>query len=132
MATGAKHKDDEDDDEQETYHTKKEREEKEKVESDARAAAKALIQANILSVLGKPPNFLRVIVNHLWDNRYRANIYVEKGNGQVIAHSYFVVYRAAKVPQASSLFSPPLIPTYVGKGQYLGKVASQIKGLANG
>lgn len=52
----------------------------------------SVIVGQLLQALGRPAILHRVDVRHLWDDHYRANVYVgADGASTRVAHSYFVV-----------------------------------------
>lgn len=64
--------------------------------SDGDQPARQQLHANIgeqvIDGLGQPDGFHRVQVRKLWDNRYRANIYIgENTTSAIVAYSYFLV-----------------------------------------
>jgi hypothetical protein len=63
-----------------------------RVERDMRDHLDALIGEQILHALGRPRALLRVQVRRLWEDHYRANVFVgaDIASAQV-AHSYFLV-----------------------------------------
>jgi hypothetical protein len=61
-------------------------------EQQAENKRSALIGKEVLSILGQPRDFQRVQVRQLWDDRFRANIYI--GNDAVsatVADSFFLI-----------------------------------------
>jgi hypothetical protein len=49
------------------------------------------IAGQLLQVLGRPPALYRVEVRHLWENHYRANVFVGTDAASTrIAHSFFL------------------------------------------
>ena len=51
----------------------------------------ALIGEEVIRRLGKPDNLLQMQVRPLWDNLYRANVFIGAYGGTIsIANSYFV------------------------------------------
>ncbi len=60
-------------------------------EQQARATAIALIRKQIVHALGKPTDLLTVQVRPLWENWYRANVFVGRDETSAcIANSYFL------------------------------------------
>jgi hypothetical protein len=52
----------------------------------------SIIVGQLLQTLGRPAILHRVDVRHLWDDHYRANVYVGADAASTrVAHSYFVV-----------------------------------------
>jgi hypothetical protein len=52
----------------------------------------SVIVGQLLQALGRPAILHRVDVRHLWDDHYRANVYVGADAASTrVAHSYFVV-----------------------------------------
>jgi len=52
----------------------------------------ALIGKEVMSILGQPRDFQRVQVRQLWDDRFRANIYVgTDAVSATVAASFFLV-----------------------------------------
>lgn len=51
----------------------------------------SVIICQLLQALGRPSNLHRVEVRHLWDDHYRANVFVGASAASTrVAHSYFV------------------------------------------
>jgi hypothetical protein len=63
-------------------------------ERDRRHALNALISLigeQVINALGKPGDFLQVQVRPLWENYYRANVFIGKEAGSAhVADSYFL------------------------------------------
>lgn len=68
------------------------------------------IGRNVISVLGRPADFSRIVVVRLWDSTHRVNVLSGRDpTSTVIAHSYFVVVDDdGKVLQST----PPLAKMY--------------------
>jgi hypothetical protein len=50
------------------------------------------IGRNVLTALGRPANFFKIVVVRLWERSYRVNVVTgEDPSNSRIAHSYFVV-----------------------------------------
>ena len=62
------------------------------IERQSRETLNASIGEQILHLLGRPVGLLTVQVRKLWDNRYRANVFVgaDAASASVI-HSFFLV-----------------------------------------
>ena len=61
------------------------------LERDRRDAFNCLIGEQVIHALGKPGDLLRVQVRPLWENHYRANVFVGKDAGSAhVADSYFL------------------------------------------
>ena len=53
---------------------------------------RGVIAGQLLQALGRPATLYRVEVRHLWENHYRANVFVGADAASTrIAHSFFVV-----------------------------------------
>ena len=51
-----------------------------------------VIVGQLLQALGRPTTLYRVEVRHLWDNHYRANVFLGADAASTrVAHSFFVV-----------------------------------------
>lgn len=52
----------------------------------------SVIAGQLLQTLGRPAALYRVEVRHLWDDHYRANVFVGAGAASTrVAHSFFIV-----------------------------------------
>ncbi len=52
----------------------------------------SVIVGQLLQALGRPATQYRVEVRHLWDNHYRANVFIGADAASTrVAHSFFVV-----------------------------------------
>ncbi len=52
----------------------------------------SVIVGQLLQALGRPATLYRVEVRHLWENHYRANVFVGADAASArVAHSFFVV-----------------------------------------
>ena len=79
--------------------TEKEKAQTYREQEDARLAQiearKSSIAVQISKRLGKIPGLQSIVVHHLFDNRFRANVIVGKGEGlehrAIIAKSYYVL-----------------------------------------
>jgi hypothetical protein len=62
------------------------------IESPSRESSNALIGEQVLHLLGRPVSLLTVQVRKLWDDRYRANVFIgADAASATIIHSYFLV-----------------------------------------
>jgi hypothetical protein len=60
-------------------------------EQHALESAIALISKQVMHALGKPANLLTVQIRPLWENWYRANVFIGRDvTAASIAHSYFL------------------------------------------
>jgi len=50
----------------------------------------AELQKLVLKILGKPKDFLKIQAIHLYDNRYRVNVWVHGANGAKIIDNFFI------------------------------------------
>jgi hypothetical protein len=51
-----------------------------------------VIIGQLLQALGRPATLYRVEIRHLWDDRYRANVFVGADAASTrVAHSFFIV-----------------------------------------
>ena len=92
MAKSKKKKDDEDDfdykpDAISEYSNQSEKIEKESNNLEAR---KTRIGNDIIKMLGKPQNFDKVFVHHLWGNRFRVNVFISNRHTKIVSDSFFV------------------------------------------
>ena len=53
-------------------------------------ATATLVRNNLIRTLGQPGDLLRVQVRLLWDDFYRANVFVGDASNSRVAHSYFL------------------------------------------
>jgi hypothetical protein len=52
----------------------------------------SVIAHQLLQTLGRPSALYRVEIRHLWDDHYRANVFVSSGPATTrLAHSFFIV-----------------------------------------
>jgi hypothetical protein len=69
-----------------------------------------LIGERLIHTLGAPDNLLKVQVRQLWDDHYRANVFVgADASSAKVAHSYFLVVDAdgnvlSSTPQIAKLY----------------------------
>jgi hypothetical protein len=62
------------------------------IERKSRESLNALIGEQLLHRLGRPIGLLTVQVRKLWDDRYRANVYIgTDAASATVIHSYFLV-----------------------------------------
>jgi hypothetical protein len=68
------------------------REQDRKLKAHQREMFCALIAEQVIHSLGEPKDLIQVQVRRLWENRYRANVFVGAGvTSATIANSYFLV-----------------------------------------
>lgn len=61
-------------------------------EQHRRALLNAVIEEQVLHALGRPEDLFQVQVRGLWEDHFRANVFVGKDAASVkVAHSYFLV-----------------------------------------
>lgn len=83
------------------------------------------IRQSITEVAGEPPKDVRVVVKHLWDDRFRINIYWQENHGSEwkMIHSHFVRATETEIISTEPAFCPFAIPVVQEKGLApLGKV----------
>jgi hypothetical protein len=62
------------------------------IEKQSRESLNALIGEQVLQRLGRPVSLLTVQVRKLWDDRYRANVFIgANAASAMVTHSYFLV-----------------------------------------
>jgi len=72
--------------------TKEQGQEQAELGNQARTQRRSVIVGQVLQALGRPATLHRVEVRHLWDDHYRANVYVGANAVSTrVAHSYFVM-----------------------------------------
>jgi|LSQA01.1.fsa_nt_gi hypothetical protein len=60
-------------------------------ENRERASVGGRIRSRTLSLLGRPPHLIDVVVRLLWDHCYRVNVLTgPDASNLIVAHSYFV------------------------------------------
>jgi hypothetical protein len=60
--------------------------------SQDRARLSALIGERVMDGLGEPGSLRDVQVRHLWEDRYRVNVFIgQDAASALVAHSYFLV-----------------------------------------
>ena len=68
---------------------------KEEIKKNKQSDHSFIIKEAVLERLGKPTNLWKIDVIHLWDNRYRVNMWCEKkgriGSTYRITDSFFVI-----------------------------------------
>lgn len=65
--------------------------EKEQVDTHSQDLATS-IGRNVMTALGRPANFSKIVVARLWEGSYRVNVVTGDGpSNSRIAHSYFIV-----------------------------------------
>jgi hypothetical protein len=74
------------------------------------SAVAELIGEQVISLLGRPPNFFNLQIRNLWGDRYRANVFVgPNAAAATINHSFFLVTDGAGNITASN---PPIARTF--------------------
>ena len=70
------------------------------------------IKTAIQEAAGVPPKGVNIIVKHLWDDRFRINVYwqEEQGGEQQMIDSYFVRATETAIVSADPAFHPFRIP----------------------
>lgn len=72
--------------------TKEQGQEQAELAKRAQEQRSSVIVSKLLQALGRPAILHRVELRHLWDDCYRANVYVGADAASTrVAHSYFVV-----------------------------------------
>jgi len=73
-------------------HQRNLREQDRKLKAHKREMFRALIAEQVMYCLGEPKDLIQVQVRRLWEDRYRANVFVGAGiTSATIVNSYFLV-----------------------------------------
>jgi hypothetical protein len=90
------------------------------VETNRQTSRNMLIGQHVLLAVGEPADLLRVQVRHLWEQRYRVNVFVGPDFACArVANSYFVqADDDGKIIAAT----PQLVRKYVGRAAVPGRL----------
>lgn len=86
------------------------------------------VKAQAISGMGEPPKGVSIIVKHLWDDRFRVNVYHHPPNDGInfalqMIDSYFVRATETEVLRVDPQWKPIKIPKKVDEGSKpMGKV----------
>lgn len=74
---------------------------KEAVEEEVKAVSAETVASKVLEVFGKPKNLYKIVAKHVFDDKFRVNIWLENGDGvfttKNLQTSYFVTFVDNKI-----------------------------------